>query len=39
VARTIADLHDGCELVTDEHVALALRLRVRLRITTRGGFA
>ena len=36
VARTIADLFDGGELVSDEHVAMALRLRVRLRVSSRG---
>ncbi len=37
VARTIADLLDpGCELVLDQHVVLAMQLRVRLRVSTRG---
>jgi magnesium chelatase family protein len=35
VARTIADLHGGGELVEDEHVVLALQLRVRLRRSAR----
>jgi magnesium chelatase family protein len=30
VARTIADLHDAGDTVSDEHVALALGMRVRL---------
>jgi len=37
VARTIADLHgDSDEVVLEHHVALALQLRVRLRVTSRG---
>lgn len=35
VARTIADLAGEHEVVTDEHVALALRLRVSLKVSTR----
>ncbi len=35
VARTIADLHGAGEVVTGEHVALALGLRVRLRVSMR----
>ncbi len=35
VARTIADLAGGDELVLDEHVALALQMRVRLRVSSR----
>ncbi|MFM2079158.1 MAG: hypothetical protein RJA49_3048, partial [Actinomycetota bacterium] len=36
VARTFADLHDGGELVTADHVAMALQLRVQLRVSSRG---
>ena len=36
VARTIADLAGDHELVLDEHVVLALQLRVRLGIGSRG---
>jgi len=36
VARTLADLHGGGELVTEEHVVMALQLRARLRISSRG---
>ena len=35
VARTIADLDGEHEVVTVEHVALALRLRVSLKVSTR----
>jgi magnesium chelatase family protein len=35
VARTIADLHGADELVTAEHVAWALQLRVRLKVSSR----
>ena len=35
VARTIADLHDADELVTEEHVTLALQMRVRLSVSSR----
>jgi predicted ATPase with chaperone activity len=37
VARTIADLDLSCdaELITEEHIAYALQLRVRLRSSTR----
>jgi magnesium chelatase family protein len=36
VARTYADLCDGGELVTADHVAFALQLRVQLRVSSRG---
>ncbi|MDP2291766.1 MAG: YifB family Mg chelatase-like AAA ATPase [Actinomycetota bacterium] len=35
VARTIADLAGADELVLDEHVAMALQMRVRLSVTSR----
>ncbi|MBI4885385.1 MAG: YifB family Mg chelatase-like AAA ATPase [Actinobacteria bacterium] len=35
VARTIADLCDGGDLVLDEHVVLALSLRVKLSVSSR----
>jgi predicted ATPase with chaperone activity len=35
VARTIADLHGADELVMAEHVAWALQLRVRLKVSSR----
>ena len=35
VARTVADLMDGGELVTEEHVTLALQMRVRLSVSSR----
>ncbi len=35
VARTIADLDGDGELVLEEHVALALQMRVRLRVSSR----
>ena len=35
VARTIADLMEGDELVLDEHVQMALNMRVRLSISSR----
>ena len=35
VARTIADLLDGDELVTEAHVTLALQMRVRMSVTSR----
>jgi magnesium chelatase family protein len=35
VARTIADLHGADELVTEEHVTLALQMRVRLSVSSR----
>ena len=35
VARTIAELDGASELVTAEHVAVALNLRVRLRVSMR----
>jgi predicted ATPase with chaperone activity len=35
VARTIADLHDADELVLDEHVLMALNMRVRLSVSSR----
>lgn len=35
VARTIADLEGAGDLVLDEHVVLALQLRVRLSVTSR----
>jgi len=35
VARTIADLQGGDELVRDEHVVMALNLRVRLSVSSR----
>jgi magnesium chelatase family protein len=36
VARTLADLRGDDELVGEENVALALQLRVRLRVSSRG---
>lgn len=39
VARTVADLLDAGELVRADHVALALQLRVRLRLSTKGRVA
>lgn len=36
VARTLADLDGEHELVTEEQVAMALRMRVRLGVTSRG---
>ena len=36
VARTIADLAGEHDLVSVEHVALAMQLRVRLRVSSRG---
>jgi magnesium chelatase family protein len=36
VARTIADLSDAGELVEEGHVAMAVQLRVSLRISSRG---
>jgi magnesium chelatase family protein len=35
VARTVADLAGADEVVLDEHVAMALQMRVRLRVTSR----
>ena len=35
VARTIADLRGGGDLVLDEHVLLALSMRVRLSVSSR----
>jgi magnesium chelatase family protein len=35
VARTIADLHGAHELVLEEHVVMALQLRVRLKVSSR----
>lgn len=35
VARTIADLMEGDELVLDEHVQMALNMRVRLSVSSR----
>ena len=35
VARTIADLLGGDELVTEEHVTLALQMRVRMSVSSR----
>ena len=35
VARTIADVRDGGDLVLDEHVILALGMRVRLSVSSR----
>lgn len=35
VARTIADLQEGGELVLDQHVVMALQMRVRLSVTAR----
>ena len=35
VARTIADLQGEHELVLDEHVLMALSLRVRLSVSSR----
>lgn len=35
VARTVADLAGADELVLDEHVALALQMRVKLSVTSR----
>jgi magnesium chelatase family protein len=36
VARTIADLNSAGELVEEQHVAMAVQLRVSLRISSRG---
>lgn len=36
VARTLADLDGSDELVGDHHVAMALNLRVRLRVSSQG---
>jgi magnesium chelatase family protein len=35
VARTLADLAGGDELVLEEHVVMALQLRVRLSVSSR----
>ena len=35
VARTIADLHGADDLVLDEHVLMALNMRVRLSVSSR----
>jgi magnesium chelatase family protein len=36
VARTIADLDGDLELVEEQHVTLAVQMRVSLRISSRG---